>query len=541
MTSPVLATQDRHQHWTLSKKAVRTAGGAVSAQSAIAAAAGARALADGGNAVDGAVVTALALHVVEPWSSGLGGGGFLVLDLGGKGRGAVNFSMRSAEDVSPDHYPLSGIPGRHGPFQWPRVKEDRNTTGPWSILVPGAVDGLALALERYGTISWGDALEYVIPLAERGIPVGWYTSFAIAVEAREICRHPHTRDVFLRGGYFPPVSESDDAPEIVRDPKMPEFLRRLQARGARDFYEGEIGQGIVDDMRALGRNWSLAGLSGYRATAGAPTVLTYRDCDLLGAPGLNGAPTVMRYFDRAGVAARAPGTPPGPKDYAALAADMRELWAERYSNMGDDNPVEKCTTNVSVVDRDGGMAALTNTMGARFGSKVSLPSTGLLMNNGMFWFDPEPGRPNSIGPGKWPLTNACPMVVSRHGAPILAIGAAGGRRVPPAVLQHISFVVDHGMDIEQAAHTPRIDPARLESVGCDHRLSSDIIEAIARVAPVKIVENTVYPFLFACVTMVGRNPDISTNVAMPSVDLPYAAAVSEDEIHATRQAGIDNP
>ena len=534
MTTPVLATEDRHQHWKLSKPAVRTPNGVVSAQSAIAAGAGARALADGGNAVDAAVVTALALHVVEPWSSGLGGGGFLVLDLGEKGRGAVNFSMKSAEDVSPDQYPLAGIPGRHGPFQWPKVRDDRNTNGPWSILVPGAVDGLALALETYGTIGWGDALEYVIPLAERGIPVGWYTTFAIAVEAREICKYPHTRDVFLRDGYFPPVSESDDGPETVRDPMMPDLLRKLQARGARDFYEGEIGQTIVDDMQALGRNWTLAGLAGYRATASAPQVSAYRDCELLGVPGLNGAPTVMRFFERAEKAGHPTGTAPGPQDYATFAAQMRELWEERYTSMGDDNPIEKCTTNVSVVDRDGGMAALTNTMGARFGSKVSLSSSGLLMNNGMFWFDPEQGRPNSIGPGRWPLTNACPMVVSRNGGPVLALGAAGGRRVPPAVLQHISFVVDHGMDVEEAAHTPRIDPVRLEAVGCDHRLSPETLDAIAGVAPVKIVENTVYPFLFACVTMVGRDPETSTNIGMPSVDLPYAAAVSEDEVRRTR-------
>jgi gamma-glutamyltranspeptidase/glutathione hydrolase len=185
---PTLPTEHRHQHWHLSKPPALTRGGVVTAQSAIAAAAGARALADGGNAVDAAVVTGLALHVVEPWSSGLGGGGFLVLDSPGAGPGAVNFSMKAAADVSAGNYPLAGIPGRFGPFQWPKVAEGRNTVGPHSVLIPGAVDGFALALERYGTISWGDALEYVIPLAESGIPVGWYTTFAIGIEARDLSR-----------------------------------------------------------------------------------------------------------------------------------------------------------------------------------------------------------------------------------------------------------------------------------------------------------------------------------------------------------------
>ena len=173
---------------------------------------------------------------------------------------------------------------------------------------------------------------------------------------------------------------------------MPGFLRKPQARGALDFDEGEIGQTIVDDMRALGRNWTLAGLAGYRATTSAPQVSTYWERDLLGVPRLNGTPTVMRFVDRVGQMERAPGTAPGPRDYARFATQMRELWEERYASMSDDNPIEKCTTNISVVGRNGGMAAVTNTMGARFGSKVSLPSSGVLMNNGMFWFDPEPGR-----------------------------------------------------------------------------------------------------------------------------------------------------
>lgn len=525
-----LAKEDRHQHWQLSKPAVLTDHGVVAAQSAIAASAGARALAAGGNAVDAAIVTALALHVVEPWSSGLGGGGFLVLDVPGHGPGAVNFSMKSAVDADPANYPLAGVPGRHGPFQWPRVADDRNTVGPHSILIPGAVAGFAAALDTYGTLSWGDALEYVIPLAERGIPVGWYTSFAIAVEARQISQFPHTRDVFLRDGLFPPVSESDDAAEVVRDPLMPEFLRRLQKNGERDFYEGEIGEGLVADMQAVGRDWTLDDLAAYRARVGPPQVQPYRDTELLGVPGLNGAPTVMRFFDRAEARFVASGQPPTPSDYAEFALLMRELWQERYSEMGDDNPNEKCTTHVSVVDSAGGMAALTNTMGARFGSKVSMASTGLLMNNGMFWFDPEPGHANSIGPGKYPLTNACPMLVRRGGAPILALGAAGGRRVPPSVLQTISFVVDHGLSLEDAAHAPRIDPVRLEAVACDHRLPPETVAAIADVAPLRVVENTVYPFLFACVSSVGRDPASGQNCGMPSVDLPYAAAVSEDEV-----------
>ncbi len=97
----------------------------------------------------------------------------------------------------------------------------------------------------------------------------------------------------------------------------------------------------------------------------------------------------------------------------------------------------------------------------------------------------------------------------------------------PPVLQHIAFVLDHGLTIEAAAHTPRIDPVRPEAVACDHRLSAEVLAAIAAVAPVKVVENTVYPFLFACVSAVARDPATGQNTAQPSVDLPYAAAAVE--------------
>jgi gamma-glutamyltranspeptidase/glutathione hydrolase len=330
-----------------------------------------------------------------------------------------------------------------------------------------------------------------------------------------------------------PVSESDDAQVFVRDPRMPGFLRRLQRNGARDFYEGEIGASIVADMRAGGRNWRLDDLAAYRARVTLPETSPYRGHELLGVPGLNGAPTVMRFFRRMEPLHAPSGEAPSPQDYATFARLMRELWQERYDTMGDETAQDKCTTHVSVVDKAGGMASITNTMGARFGSKVSLASSGLLMNNGMFWFDPVPGGQNSIGPGRWPLTNACPMIARKGGRPVLALGAAGGRRVPPTVLQLLSFCIDYGMDLHRAFHTPRIDPVRLEAVSCDHRLPVEAIAAIAEVAPVQVNENAVYPVMFACAGAVARDWGIGWNSGMVTIDLPYATSVTETEMRET--------
>jgi gamma-glutamyltranspeptidase / glutathione hydrolase len=521
------------QHWDLSKRACHSASGIVVAASPPAAELGARILAAGGNAVDAAVGVACALHVTEPWSSGLGGGGFMLVHHAASRRvHAINFSMKSALDVDAADYPLLAGGRRTGPFQWPQVVDDRHSLGWGSIMIPGAVDGLGLALERFGTWRWDQVLDPVIGLAERGLTVGWYTTLAIASEARGLAAFPGTRDVFLRGGAFPPTVEGDDGADVVRDPKMPAFLARLAKEGPRDFYEGAIARDLVADMAEGGRRWTLADLAAYRARIREPITVDYRGETLIAAPDLNGGPTVLRFFEHYAREHRATRGKPGPADYAALARHMRARWEERYEGMGDTGAADRCTTHLNVVDRDGNMVALTNTLGNRFGSKVSLPRLGLLMNNGMFWFDPEPGRPNSIGPGKWPLTNACPLMAARDGRVWYAAGASGGRRVPPMMIQLASFLIDHGLDLETAFHVPRIDPVRLEAVSCDHRMTAEQVAAVAAVAPVRVTENATYPMVFAVPSAVVRDLDTGMNSGMTSIDVPYSLALSEDDVGA---------
>jgi gamma-glutamyltranspeptidase/glutathione hydrolase len=153
------------------------------------------------------------------------------------------------------------------------------------------------------------------------------------------------------------------------------------------------------------------------------------------------------------------------------------------------------------------MVALTTTLLSSFGSRFVSPSTGVLMNNGIMWFDPRPGGPNSVGPGKRPLCNMCPVVVSRDGRPWLAAGASGGRRIVGAMTQVLSFVVDFQMDASPAAHHPRIDVSGTATIGIDHRLSSDIASALAGCGPVRELEHTAYPLNFACPNLIVRRDD----------------------------------
>jgi len=180
------------QTWQIHKNEVVGDKGLVAAQHFDAAAAGARVLAKGGNAMDAAVVTALVLSVVEPWLSGLGGGGFLLYADGESGRvESLDFNVRASRNLDPADYKLAG--GKDGDwFNWPAVADDRNLIGYSSICVPGAVAGLAEALARYGTLSWAEALEPAIAFAERGLEVDWFTALCLAIDAQGLAQYPAT-------------------------------------------------------------------------------------------------------------------------------------------------------------------------------------------------------------------------------------------------------------------------------------------------------------------------------------------------------------
>jgi gamma-glutamyltranspeptidase/glutathione hydrolase len=183
-----------------------------------------------------------------------------------------------------------------------------------------------------------------------------------------------------------------------------------------------------------------------------------------------------------------------------------------------------CTTHLNAVDRNGNMVALTKTLLSVFGSKVVLPGTGILMNNGMMWFDPRPGTPNSLAPSKRPLTNMCPVIVRRDDQPWFAIGGSGGRKIFPAVLQISSFLIDHGLGLEDAFHHPRIDASGGDKVGLDPRLPAPVQSAIAALAPTQLTEHVVYPTNFACPSAVLRDPQSGELFGMSDVMSPWSGS-----------------
>lgn len=306
-------------------------------------------------------------------------------------------------------------------------------------------------------------------------------------------------------------------------------LRRLADAGPRDFYEGEVAASIAKDVKAMGGDLALDDLRNYRARIVKPLETTYRNADIAVAGGLTAGPTMVRALARLQeVKLRADG--PHADAFLAYARVLREGYAERLATMGEtsDHRDPSTTTHLNVVDRHGNMVALTQTLLSVFGSKVVLPSSGVLMNNGIMWFDPRPGSPNSLAPWKRPLTNMSPLIARRDGKAWFAIGASGGRKILPSVFQISSFLIDHGMSLEDAFHHPRIDASGGETVGVDPRLSDSVRKALREQFPVEETELVVYPTNFACPSAVLRDPNGGAHFGMSDVMSPWSGAVAED-------------
>jgi gamma-glutamyltranspeptidase/glutathione hydrolase len=520
----------RTQNWQVTKPLVRSSRGIVASQNRIAAEAGAQVLASGGNAVDAAVATGFALAACEPWNSGLGGIGYMLVAMKGAAQvEVVDFSPISPRRLDVADYPLTGGTMQEL-FTWPAVAEDRNVHGPMSVAVPGHVDGMGLALERFGTKSWREVLSPAIQIAERGMALDWYLTLKIATMARELARYPSTRAVWLPDG-LPPVTPVGSPLQHLRLTGLAETLKQLARAGRRDFYEGAIARALAADMAALGGILDAGDLAAYRARIVKPTLTPYRAAEVALAPALTAGPSMQRVLTALARHQFADARP-GTESFVAYARELSAAFDERLRKMGDtSDPREPTSTShFNVVDRDGNMVAVTQTLLSVFGSRLVLPSTGILMNNGIFWFDPRPGVPNSIGPGKRPLTNMCPVIARRQGQNAFALGGSGGRKIFPAVLQLTSMLLDYGMALDEAWHTPRIDASGGERIGIDPRIAPQVRAALEREFAVSETELVVYPTNFACPSGVLRDWDRGENSGIADVMSPWSAAVSEDMV-----------
>lgn len=512
------------QNWQLAKPAASGKRGMVVSQSKNAAEAGVAVLDAGGNAIDAALATALALAAVEPWNSGLGGIGHAVVHRAGEARAeTVDFGPTAPARLDPGRFKLTGRMTADL-FAWPEVEGDTNIHGPLSFAIPSAVAGYEEMHRRWGHLPLAEIAAPAVALAKRGLPEDWYTTLKIAVSAPVLRKYPESARIYLRDG-LPPVPPYQGDLCYFRLGRLPDTLDRLAKAGWRDLYEGEIAAHIVADVKQMGGVLSAEDLRNCKARVAPATEVAWRGRTFQLAGPLTAAPTAADVLSQ--MASARFGAAPDAEWYVALARALKGAYAQRLSSLGDAEPVaaESCTTHLTACDADGTMVAMTTTLLSSMGSRTVLPTTGILMNNGVMWFDPRPGQPNSIGPGKRPLTNMFPVVLRDGAAPWIAAGASGGRRIMAAVLQLVSFVADFGMSPEQAAHQPRIDVSGPDLVTADRRLAPDILGALEADGPLEIVEHGVLPLNFACPNLLMQRDGVRTGIS--DAASPWSAAVAQ--------------
>ena len=489
--------------------------GMVVAEHPLGAEVGAGILQKGGNAVDAAVATAFAMPVVEPFMSSLAGGGTMLVHLAKRGETlCVDFNVEAPAAAHDGCYELTEGTST-AIFPWRLVVDDANVFGPRSVAVPGSVAGLALALERWGTMDLRDVVQPAITLAEEGFVPDWYVALNTAVMSQELAAFPETARTYLRAGHYIYRTPSMAGGDLFRQPDLGRSLRLLAKEGPDAFYKGAIAQAIHDEVRGKGGYLTKDDLAGY-----APRVLPvlkgqYRGLELAFSPGATGGTTALEMLNLLARFPKARATWKTPRGLHLRAESVRRAFLDRFEHLGDAERVKSpwsglvsneyaakvaatfkprgprsaravpdpwrydpgardadCTTHLCTVDRQRNMVSLTNTAVSLWGSRMVAPGTGILLQNGMVWFDPEPGRANSVAPGKRPLVNMVPALGFRQGEPYLTVGAPGGRKIVSAIPQVIANMVDLG-DTPQAA----IEAPRLHTEGGDLWVDDRVGEA----------------------------------------------------------------
>jgi gamma-glutamyltranspeptidase/glutathione hydrolase len=517
--------------WSVTKPAVAGRTGIVSAQNRKAAEVGAEVLRAGGNAIDAAVATSMALGAVEPWMSGIGGGGCMLVWPADAGPRAVDFGMIAPRRLDPGDYPLTGATAGDL-FSWPAVVEDRNIHGALSVALPTQVAGLALAHERWGTMPWAELLQPAARLAREGLELDWFVTLVVANAARDLARYPTSKEIWLPHGVPPVEAYPGDGPPLPLG-RLADTITTIATEGPKAVYRGAVGEAIVGDLAGMGGTLGMEDFGAYGARVLEPLEIAHRGARFFAMPGLFAGPTFARCLELVGE--RAGGAEAGAELYIAVADALRQAYAERLERMGDESPLPSSTSAFSVVDRHGMLVSVTQTLLSVFGSRVVSPSTGLLLNNGVMWFDPRPGRPNSLGAGKRPLSNMCPvlgelpaLVEGRR----VALGASGGRRILPAILQLSLFMAELGLGLEAAFHMPRIDVSGGEVVSGHPELPAPVRAALAERLSFRTVRPAVYPTVYACPSGVMRHVRSGLNEGAAEPVHPWAGPVAEPRADA---------
>jgi gamma-glutamyltranspeptidase/glutathione hydrolase len=468
--------------------------GMVSSAHELASKAGVEILKQGGNAVDGACATMLALNVVEPNASGIGGGGFMVVRFAETGE-VVELDYREVApgSATKDMYASE----KAAEEQWSKL-------GGKAVGVPGELMGIWTALEKYGTMSFAEVAAPAIRLAEEGFELHPMQNQIITDNFDKLSKYSPDC-VYFKDGL--PVQEGT----ILKSPGLAKAFRMIAAEGPDAFYDGPIGEAVVAAVNRAGGKMSMEDLRNYEMLVREPVHGTYRGYGIYSTPPASSGGThivqllnIMENFDVGGMKHNSPEylhymteamklvfadrqaymadtafvdvplSGLASKAYAEMLADkigkydvMVEVQAndpwpfndEKVAStyLGGTDDMHLSTSHFSVVDKEGNIVASTNTVNYFFGSGVVEPEYGIVLNNEMDDFAKSPESVNAPEPGKRPLSSMSPSIVlDPEGRPFMTLGAAGAWRIITAVSQIVMNVVDFGMTMDEAIEQPRI-------------------------------------------------------------------------------------
>jgi gamma-glutamyltranspeptidase / glutathione hydrolase len=490
--------------------------GMVATQEAEATRIGLEVLQNGGNAVDAAVTVAFALAVTLPSAGNIGGGGFMIVH-----------DAASGETVAIDYREKAGGKAFRDMFldQAGEADPEKSRYSGLAVGVPGTVAGLVLALERYGTIGLAEALAPAIELAEQGITVSEDLAASLEDMRDRLEKWPSSTRIFYKAGGAP-YRPGDTL--VQRD--LATSLRLIAEQGPKAVYGGPIGAKIVAEVARAGGHLTIDDFRDYEAVVRAPVRGDYRGYEIVSMPppssggvhivqilntlegfpigflGHNGAETIHLMAEAMKLAYADRSEYLGDPDFVdvPVAALTSEAYAEHLRSLisrgrarpaaeigpGDLAPYESPeTTHFSIVDAAGNAVANTYTINFSYGTGLVAEGTGILLNNELDDFSAKPGVPNAYGliggdanavaPDKRPLSSMSPTIVLADGEPFLVTGSPGGSRIITTVLQVIMNVVDHGMNIAEATHAPRIHHQWLpDELRIEEGLSPDTVRLL---------------------------------------------------------------
>jgi gamma-glutamyltranspeptidase/glutathione hydrolase len=487
------------------RPAVMGARGAVASAHPLASMAGIRMLLEGGNAVDAAVAVGSTLNVVEPFMSGAGGIGLMLISRGGgRERHVLDFIGRAPRAVDPG-----------------RATDDELAGGPKSCATPGNLGGWLAALERFGSMPRGRVLGPAIELCESGVPLTWMSARFIEQGRATLGRSVEAQRLYLGNGGPRPG-------KIVTYKDLASTLRQVAEGGAAAFYRGPIARLIAQSVQEAGGWMTEADLAAFLPEWREPLAVTYRGWEVCSVPPPFSAfqmletLNVMEGFDVAGwgrnsveylhhlieaiklasadrlayaYSAEAPLRGLVSKAYAASQrrridpARAAVSEGERFhptplpGQIREGHPAEfvnEQTTHFACADAAGTVVSVTQTLGVPFGSGFAVPGTGLVLNNILKWMDRDPASPNVLRPGKKAGTMMSPTQVFRDGAFALSVGTPGSYGILQTQPQMLLNLLDFGLNIQEAIEAPRVRVYRDRLVDVEGRIAAETREELAR-------------------------------------------------------------